>query len=66
MIAFWGWVLTPELRTEVPAFDPERVAMAESLRDVRVDTTNPITVFREVDYSEGSTAAWWPRHESPC
>jgi ABC-type dipeptide/oligopeptide/nickel transport system permease component/ABC-type transport system substrate-binding protein len=64
-ITFWAMVLTPEvLRTE-PAFDSREVAEAEALRDVRVDTANPVTAYREVDYGQGVRAPWYPRREAP-
>lgn len=63
--AFWGWVLTPEVSTEERSFDAAEVAEAERLRDVRVDTENPITAYREVDYRQGKEADWWPKEEAP-
>jgi ABC-type dipeptide/oligopeptide/nickel transport system permease component/ABC-type transport system substrate-binding protein len=65
-IAFWAWLLTPEVLREEPEFDPEKIAEAEALRNVRVDTENPLTVYREVDYGAGPDASWWPREEAPA
>lgn len=64
-VAFWGWLLSPDVLREEPVFSPELVAEAEALRDVRVDTRHPLTVVREVAYAEGPSAAWWPKEESP-
>lgn len=64
-IAFWAWLLTPDVLREEPVFDPAKVAEAVSLRDVRVDTKNPVTVYREVDYSAGEAAPWYPKTEAP-
>ncbi|MGC9449990.1 MAG: ABC transporter substrate-binding protein [Oceanipulchritudo sp.] len=64
-VAFWSWLLTPNVRHEDPAFDPEKVAEARELRNVRVDTENPVTVYREVDYTEGHSADWYPKEEAP-
>lgn len=64
-ICFWGWLLTPDVLDEEPEFEAEKVEEAQKLRDVRVDTGNPVTVYREVDYTEGESAAWYPKKESP-
>lgn len=65
LLAFWAWVLTPEVLREDPPFDPEAVAEAETLRDVRVDTDNPLSTYRAVDYGEGRAGDWYPRREAP-
>ncbi|MEZ5277197.1 MAG: ABC transporter substrate-binding protein [Opitutaceae bacterium] len=62
---FWGWVMKPELPTEMPYFDPDEVAMMEEARAVAIDIDNPPVVTVEVDYSLGPEADWWPRGEPP-
>ncbi|MFO7725604.1 MAG: ABC transporter substrate-binding protein [Oceanipulchritudo sp.] len=65
LLVVWAWLLTPEVLREEPSFEPEAVAEAEALRDVRVDTENPLTTYREVAYGEGRAADWYPRAEAP-
>ena len=43
----------------------EEVAAAERLRDTSFDPDNLPVIYREVDYREGPSAAWWPQGESP-
>ena len=44
---------------------PEELAAYAAARDVSFDPDKPLTVHREVDYSEGPEAAWWPKGQSP-
>ncbi len=57
------------LETEVPPVDPGMVAEQLALRDVegRVGEAlkNPPRNIREVDYTKGESAPWFPRGESP-
>lgn len=64
-IGFLAWLLTPEILREEPVFDKAAVAEAEALRDVRVDTENPLSAYREVDYAEGESGEWYPKDEAP-
>ena len=48
-----------------PAPSPAQVAAIEAVRDVELDYANPLVLHREVDYSEGPAAAWFPRREAP-
>jgi ABC-type dipeptide/oligopeptide/nickel transport system permease component/ABC-type transport system substrate-binding protein len=60
-----GRVLRPELATEPVQHPAEALAAVEALRDLSFDPAHPPTIWREVDYSEGPVAAWWPKGESP-
>lgn len=60
-----AWLLRPDVRTPPPPPDPAEVARVEDLRALRLNKQNPPRIQVDVDYSEGSEAAWWPRGESP-
>lgn len=65
VILFWGWIFRPPLLETLPDFDSEAVAAAELLRATPLNLDEAPVIQREVDYTEGPSAAWWPRHESP-
>lgn len=44
---------------------PQEAAAARTAREARLDPQHPSVLWREVDYTEGSRAAWWPKGESP-
>ena len=39
--------------------------LVEERREMRLHPENPPTIVQEVDYAEGSAAAWWPRVDPP-
>lgn len=43
----------------------EAIAEAKEARAVNMTPENPPVIWRDVDYSEGQRAAWWPKAESP-
>lgn len=67
-LALWvlAWIWSPPA-VPPPERDPAEIAAAERLRDVagRLDAAAPPRLQVDVDYSEGSAAAWWPRGEAP-
>jgi len=60
-----GWWLSPGLEDEPVAHTAEELAQLESMREVAFDPSKPPVVQVDVDYSEGSGAAWYPRGEPP-
>lgn len=65
VLNFWGAVLRPPLRTTQVAYAADKIEAVKRLRDTSFDPKNPPTVNREVDYSQGPSAAWYPKGESP-
>lgn len=67
VLYLFAWFWRPEVRTPPPPPDPVALARAETARQRArfLDTTHPLVLVKTVDYSLGSKAPWWPRHESP-
>ncbi len=40
-------------------------AAARAAREARIDPAHPAVIWRDVDYREGTKAAWWPKGEPP-
>ncbi len=55
----------PTLPSEVQQPDSDELAKVEAARDLDLDFANPPLAHRDVDYSEGKQASWWPKGESP-
>jgi len=64
-LLFWSWLLNPGYMESLPEFPEAEVERAEALRATPFDPEDPLVLYREVDYTAGSTAPWWPREESP-
>ncbi|MGD0092022.1 MAG: ABC transporter substrate-binding protein [Planctomycetota bacterium] len=60
-----GWLFKPDLSTPPKQYTPEEVAQAEKDRDVSFDPDKAPVIFREVDYSLGPAAPWYPKGEAP-
>lgn len=67
LLLFFGLILQPGAGNNVPGelTDPELVEQHSNLRNPVIDRENPVDFWRDVDYSEGEAARWWPRGESP-
>jgi ABC-type dipeptide/oligopeptide/nickel transport system permease component/ABC-type transport system substrate-binding protein len=60
-----GWMLQADV-SKPPAPPPaEDVRAAVELRKQRINPKDPLILLREVDYSKGRKAAWWPKGEAP-
>ena len=65
-LAFCGWLFKPELKQEPIEFSPEAVAAVNALRKTSPKGEGGGTmIWREVDYSAGNSATWYPNGESP-
>ena len=53
-----------DLDAPMPVHTAEELAAFAAARDTSFDPDDPIIQHREVDYSEGSEAAWWPKGQS--
>lgn len=52
-------------KAEAKSIDPETAATYETMRTPILDLTQAPDFWREVDYSWGEKADWWPKGESP-
>ena len=62
---FGGGVTKPELEVEPIVYPPEKMREHEALWDFTFSEEDQFAVQRDVDYSEGPSAAWYPKNESP-
>lgn len=53
-------MLTPRGIEDPRTLDAEEQAALEALRDYGIDNVNPPVRWRDVDYTEGKNAPWWP------
>jgi len=60
-----GWLFQPDLSKPPAPHTLEEIARAVKERDVSFDPKHVPVLYREVDYSQGRAAAWWPKGESP-
>lgn len=60
-----GWIVQPDLDAALPSYSPAALAAATKQRDNLVDPADTLTIYRAVDYSQGSQAAWYPKGEAP-
>ena len=65
-LGLWGWLFKPELGEEPIEFSPEEVAAVNALRKTspKGEGGGPM-IWREVDYTAGKSASWYPNGESP-
>jgi ABC-type dipeptide/oligopeptide/nickel transport system permease component/ABC-type transport system substrate-binding protein len=64
LLAF-AYLTAPDLPEVIPYTDQEAAKAAREARDVTIDVDHPLVLYRQVDYSEGESAAWYPKGESP-
>ena len=64
-IYFWGDVLKPDLEEEPIYYSPEEIEFTENSRDVSFTEDEVFQIQENVDYSEGESAPWYPKSESP-
>ncbi|NQU42603.1 ABC transporter permease subunit [bacterium] len=60
-----SWVMRPARDREIVSYPPEEINAAKAVRRMLIDRENPPVLYREVDYSQGESGAWWPKSESP-
>ncbi len=65
LIVLSGWILRPNPLKKPLTFLPDQLEAVRALRDTHFDRERLPTVQREVDYSQGTAAPWYPRQESP-
>ncbi len=55
----------PDLPEEPAEVDKDSLARAKRNREMKIDRENPLVLYREVDYSKGKSAEWYPKGEAP-
>jgi ABC-type transport system substrate-binding protein len=58
-------MMRPELSAEIKEYSSDEIDAVEAIRDVSFDKDNPIRLHKDVDYSEGESAKWYPKGEAP-
>ena len=58
-------LMRPDLGAERKQYTPEQIAAAVTARDVSFDSDKPLVLHRDVDYSQGPSAPWYPKGEAP-
>ncbi len=61
----WGFLLKPQVEEEPVSYSPEELEVVKKLQDVSVAGREPPVIWRDVDYAEGESTAWYPKGESP-
>jgi len=60
-----GWLVKPRLEKTPIIYPEEMISEVMAARETRIDLENPTVIYREVDYFEGTSGAWFPDGESP-
>ncbi|MFP4356253.1 MAG: ABC transporter substrate-binding protein [Phycisphaerae bacterium] len=58
-----AWMVRPDLEAQAPQYSAEQLRDLAASRNVSLDVDNPPRLVVDVDYSEGSQAAWYPKGE---
>ena len=60
-----GWLFRPDMSAAPRSSSEADVRAAEEARSLSIDPKKPLRLQVEVDYSEGASAAWYPKAEAP-
>lgn len=58
-------IVSPPSQPHQQQYDPNYIASVELSREMSLDVNEPPVFYREVDYSQGSNASWYPQGQSP-
>jgi len=66
-VSLWlaGWLLQPTVSDRPVAYPEDVVRDASAAREPVLDPADPPVIYREVDYTESESAAWFPKGEPP-
>lgn len=64
MLLIWVWIFSPQIPLEAPP-EPEDASFYSAARAEQHLPDEPPIIHLDVDYGEESSAAWWPKGESP-
>jgi ABC-type dipeptide/oligopeptide/nickel transport system permease component/ABC-type transport system substrate-binding protein len=65
LILFCVWAVRPDLLYKSPPYGEDELLAAKLSRETKIDLQNPLVLYREVDYSKGEYARWYPKGQSP-
>ncbi|NQT52463.1 ABC transporter substrate-binding protein, partial [bacterium] len=65
LLVLLAWSSRPDMTAEVKTYSDEEIQATARLRDLSLDKDNPPTLWRDVDYSRGKAAPWFPKGEAP-
>ncbi|MFW6286989.1 MAG: hypothetical protein ACOC29_03510, partial [Candidatus Sumerlaeota bacterium] len=55
----------PDLDAPLPTYPEEEIERVRKARNPQLRSDDPPVIWQDVDYSEGESAAWWPKEQSP-
>jgi ABC-type dipeptide/oligopeptide/nickel transport system permease component/ABC-type transport system substrate-binding protein len=65
LILFCAWLVRPDL-TETPfRYSGDEIRRIEEVRKTGIDVNDPVVFYRDVNYSEGASADWYPKGQAP-
>ena len=65
LLAGAAWLMRPDMSHRPELHSPAEIAAAAESRRMDIDPNNPVVLYREVDYSQGANAPWYPKGQSP-
>jgi len=65
LVLLSAFIVTPRDEFIQNKYDPNYIAELQKSRKTEIDINNPPVFYREVDYSAGKKAAWYPKNQSP-
>ena len=60
-----GLLTRSDMTARPRAYSPEELAAIAASRTPKIDPRHPLVLYRQADYSAGTSAAWYPKGESP-
>ncbi|MFC1806080.1 ABC transporter substrate-binding protein [Planctomycetota bacterium] len=60
-----GWLVRPDMASKPKNYSKKEKDDAKKLRKIKLNKKEPPCLWRDVDYSQGEAAAWWPKGEAP-
>ncbi len=64
-LAFFAWAASPDLSADIVERSGRELAEVARLRRTEIDPANPPILVKDVDYSLGGRAPWFPKGEAP-
>jgi ABC-type dipeptide/oligopeptide/nickel transport system permease component/ABC-type transport system substrate-binding protein len=65
LVLLSAFVVSPHGKTIESKYDPNVIADVRESRKIIIDINNPPVFYRQVNYSEGKKAKWYPKNQSP-
>ncbi len=65
VIAVMAWLMRPDMTARPPKPPEDELEAVRRARSMPIDPNDPPVLYRQVDYSEGPNAPWYPKGQSP-